>query len=273
MMHSILLVALLLLSSGFGRGQVASGANPNTGALSNVALLRVGGGNASGYEILSPVGGWDAPEYADGMLISFRANWYPRILSLPDPPAGQRETIIDVHIRGNGTIGHMGRHSSTGSRARDKAAWDAVRAAAPFRPLPAELQKEKTLKLRFHFNYNLPQADGRPACGPPPPGTFRVNSEVTVPRMQSSPDTEFSESARRDKYQGEVELRLTVAEDGQVRDVCVSQSLGEGLDEKSVAAIRNWKFEPGTETREASPGLDLSDHQLSPLLIPAPLLA
>ena len=65
MMHSILLVALLLLSSGFGRGQVASGANPNTGALSNVALLRVGGGNASGYEILSPVGGWDAPEYAD----------------------------------------------------------------------------------------------------------------------------------------------------------------------------------------------------------------
>jgi len=107
-MHSILLAAFLLLSSGFGNGQVSSGANPNTDALSNVALLRVGGGNSSGYEILSPVGGWDTPEYADGMLISIRANWYPRTLSLPDPPAGQRETIIDVHIRGNGTIRHMG---------------------------------------------------------------------------------------------------------------------------------------------------------------------
>lgn len=126
-------------------------------------------------------------------------------------------------------------------------------AAAPFRPLPAELQKEKTLKLRFHFNYNLPQADERPVCGPPPPGTLRVNSEVTAPRMQSSPDAEFSESARRDKYQGEAELRLTVAEDGQVRDVCVSQSLGEGLDEKSVAAIRNWKFEPGRKEGKPVP--------------------
>jgi TonB family protein len=251
MMQSILLAALLLLSSGFGSGQVASGANSSTGALSDMALIRMGGGNASGYEILSPVGGWDAPEYADGMLISIRANWYPQILSLPHPPAGQRETIIEVHIRGNGTIGHMGRHSSRGSRAQDKAAWDAVRAAAPFRPLPAELQKEKTLKLRFHFNYNLPQADERPVCGPPPPGTFRVNSEVTAPRVQSSPDAEFSESARRDKYQDEIELRLTVAENGQVRDVCVSQSLGEGLDEQSVAAIRNWKFEPGT--REGKP--------------------
>jgi len=253
MMHSILLAAFLLLSSGFGNGQVSSGANPNTDALSNVALLRVGGGNSSGYEILSPVGGWDTPEYTNGMLISIRANWYPRTLSLPDPPAGQRETIIDVHIRGNGTIRHMGRHTSTGNTAQDKAAWEAVRAAAPFRPLPPELQKDKTLKLRFHFNYNLPQADGRPVCGSSPPGTFKVSSEVTAPRVQSSPDAEFSESARQDKYQGEAELRLTVAEDGRVRDVCVSQSVGEGLDEKSVAAIRNWKFEPGTKQGKPVP--------------------
>jgi TonB family protein len=253
MMHSIPLAALLLLSSGFASGQVASGANSNTGALSDLALMRVGGGNASGFEILSPVGGWDTPEYTDGMLISIRAGWYPRILSLPDPPAGQRETIIEVHIRRNGTIGHMGRRSSTGSRAQNKAAWDVVRAAAPFRPLPAELQKDKVLKLRFHFNYNLPQADERPVCGPPPPGTFKVNSEVTPPRVQSSPDPEFSELARQDKNQGEAEFRLTVAEDGQVRDVCVSRSLGEGLDEKAVAAIRNWKFEPGTKQGKPVP--------------------
>jgi TonB family protein len=62
-----------------------------------------------------------------------------------------------------------------------------------------------------------------------------------------------SESARQDKYQGEAELRLTVAEDGRVRDVCVSQSVGEGLDEKSVAAIRNWKFEPGTKQGKPVP--------------------
>jgi len=252
-MHSTFLAALLLLSSGFGSGQVTSSANSSTGALSDMALIRVGGGNASGFEILSPVGGWDTPEYADTMLISIRANWYPRILNLPDPPTRQRETIIDVQIEGNGTIGHMGSHASTGNRAEDKAAWEAIRAAAPFRPFPPELQKDKTLKLRFHFNYNLPQADERPLCGPPPPGAFRVNSEVTAPRMQKPPDIQFSESARQDKYQGAVELRLTVAEDGQVRDLCVSQSLGEGLDEKSVEAIRNWKFEPRTKQGKPVP--------------------
>jgi hypothetical protein len=46
MMHSIPLAALLLLSSGFASGQVASGANSNTGPLSDLALMRVGGGNA-----------------------------------------------------------------------------------------------------------------------------------------------------------------------------------------------------------------------------------
>jgi TonB family protein len=61
------------------------------------------------------------------------------------------------------------------------------------------------------------------------------------------PDPEYSEEARRAHYQGSVVLNLTVAPDGTVKEVCLDQVLGMGLDEKAVAAVRSWKFEPATE--------------------------
>lgn len=47
------------------------------------------------------------------------------------------------------------------------------------------------------------------------------------------------------KYQGTVVLWLVVGPDGKPHDIRVQQSLGMGLDEKAIEAIRRWKFEPG----------------------------
>jgi periplasmic protein TonB len=45
-------------------------------------------------------------------------------------------------------------------------------------------------------------------------------------------------------FQGTVLLRVVVGPDGRPRDVRVQRSLGMGLDEKAIAAVRQWKFEP-----------------------------
>lgn len=67
---------------------------------------------------------------------------------------------------------------------------------------------------------------------------------VSIPRAIYSPEPEFSEEARRSKYQGEVTLLATITADGRTRDLRVVRSLGMGLDEKAMEAVRTWRFEP-----------------------------
>lgn len=75
-------------------------------------------------------------------------------------------------------------------------------------------------------------------------GVFRVGGGVSAPRIINAPDPEYSEEARKAKYQGVVVLWLIVGPDGRPRDIRVSRSLGMGLDQKAIEAVREWKFEP-----------------------------
>jgi len=67
---------------------------------------------------------------------------------------------------------------------------------------------------------------------------------VSAPRLIYGPDPEFSEEARKAKYQGTVVLWMIVGPDGRTYEVRVQRSLGMGLDEKAIAAVRIWRFEP-----------------------------
>jgi TonB family protein len=75
-------------------------------------------------------------------------------------------------------------------------------------------------------------------------GVFRVGGGVSAPRAVFSPDPEYSEEARKAKYQGTCVLWLVVGPDGRPRDIRVSRTLGLGLDEKAIEAVKQWKFEP-----------------------------
>ncbi len=75
-------------------------------------------------------------------------------------------------------------------------------------------------------------------------GAFRVGGGVSAPRALDTPDPEYSEEARKAKYQGTCVLLLIVGPDGKPRDVKVARALGMGLDEKAIEAVRQWKFEP-----------------------------
>ena len=75
-------------------------------------------------------------------------------------------------------------------------------------------------------------------------GVFRVGGGVSAPRAVYAPDPEYSEEARKAKYQGTCVLWLVVGPDGRPRDIKIARSLGLGLDEKAIEAVKTWKFEP-----------------------------
>ncbi len=75
-------------------------------------------------------------------------------------------------------------------------------------------------------------------------GVFRVGGGVSAPRAIYAPDPEFSEEARKAKYQGTVVLRLIVGPDGRTRDIHILKTLGLGLDEKAIEAVSRWRFDP-----------------------------
>jgi TonB family protein len=68
---------------------------------------------------------------------------------------------------------------------------------------------------------------------------------VTAPSLVYKVEPEYSEEARKAKYQGTVVLYVEVEPSGRAQNMRVIQSLGLGLDEKAIEAVRKWKFRPG----------------------------
>ncbi len=75
-------------------------------------------------------------------------------------------------------------------------------------------------------------------------GPYRVGGGVSAPRAIYAPDPQYSEEARKAKYQGTVVLWTVIGPDGRAHDTKVARSLGMGLDQQAIDAVRNWRFEP-----------------------------
>jgi protein TonB len=84
-------------------------------------------------------------------------------------------------------------------------------------------------------------------------GAFRPGRGVTAPRVIYQTDPEFSEEARKAKYQGTCVLGLVVDANGHPTNIRVINALGMGLDQKAIESVKNWKFEPGQKDGHAVP--------------------
>ena len=82
-------------------------------------------------------------------------------------------------------------------------------------------------------------------------GVFTLSNGVTAPQPIYDPEPEYSPEARAAHYQGTVLVWAIVDEQGIPRNPRVKRSLGMGLDEKALAAIRTWRFQPGTKDGHA----------------------
>jgi TonB family protein len=75
-------------------------------------------------------------------------------------------------------------------------------------------------------------------------GLYHVGGGVSPPVVIYSVDAEFSDEARRAKYQGVSIVSLIVDTQGRPQNVRVVRKLGMGLDEKAVEAVRQYRFKP-----------------------------
>jgi periplasmic protein TonB len=77
-------------------------------------------------------------------------------------------------------------------------------------------------------------------------GVYRAGiGGVSAPRPIYDPEPEYSEEARKAKFQGDVVLSVIVGPDGRPRDIHVQRSVGMGLDARAIAAVSTWRFQPG----------------------------
>ena len=75
-------------------------------------------------------------------------------------------------------------------------------------------------------------------------GLERIGGRVSGPVPLFQPEAEFSDEARRAKYQGVCLVALIVDAQGNPQAVHVVRTLGMGLDEKAMEAVRKYKFKP-----------------------------
>jgi TonB family protein len=76
---------------------------------------------------------------------------------------------------------------------------------------------------------------------------YSISKEgVKYPQSVYTPDPEFSEKARRAKYQGTAILNAVVDKEGNVSRIRLVRPLGMGLDENAMEALKTWRFRPGT---------------------------
>ena len=78
-------------------------------------------------------------------------------------------------------------------------------------------------------------------------GVFRMGGGVSAPTLLSKVEPEYSEEARKAKYQGTVLLYVEVDPSGKATNIRVLHSLGLGLDEKAMEAVKKWRFKPGVK--------------------------
>jgi TonB family protein len=84
-------------------------------------------------------------------------------------------------------------------------------------------------------------------------GAYKIGGGVSAPALLYKVEPEYSEEARKAKFQGTVTLFVIVDEKGNPKEVKVIRPLGLGLDQKAIEAVEKWRFRPGMKDGKAVP--------------------
>jgi periplasmic protein TonB len=76
-------------------------------------------------------------------------------------------------------------------------------------------------------------------------GAFRPGTGgVGYPSCLYCPEPQYSEDARKAKFQGIVLLQVIIQADGHATNIQIVKGAGLGLDEKAIEAVKTWRFKP-----------------------------
>ncbi len=180
------------------------------------------------------------------VLPLLRANWY-RIASQSGEKTGGDATI-QFSIQKDGSVVGVKLIDGVGHAVLGDLAVKAVTKSGPFPAVAASDDRSVDLQVRFEYapgkdgassgSLNTGQKGSTPSCQGKTAGC------ITPPRMILSPAPESTQQGANSKYSGTATLQLTVDTEGKPEGITVLKSLGPGLDQKAIEAVRNWKFEP-----------------------------
>jgi TonB family protein len=82
-------------------------------------------------------------------------------------------------------------------------------------------------------------------------GPYQPGSGISPPTLVREVKPSYTDEARRRAVEGDVVLEIVVRRDGTVGDIRVKRSLGAGLEQRAIDAVRQWRFGPAR--RQGSP--------------------
>jgi protein TonB len=192
--------------------------------LSNIPLLAPftprpynGGSGAGNHDLVDPTRG-NPPKYSAMPLVP------PIVATIADPKLAVEPAAVT--LPSDPSLPNIGIPNSTN-----------VITLSDGQGGPAGLGKGKN---GLYGNGTGPTGVYGPGDGVETPG-----NGVSAPVLLYAPTSEFSDEARRNKYQGVCMISVIVDAQGIPRNPVVVQRLGEGLDEKALKAIPHYKFKPG----------------------------
>jgi TonB family protein len=122
-----------------------------------------------------------------------------------------------------------------------------------FRKIKIAVKSASTALINYRMGYfgpkredNAPTASVSSHSAP----AAKLDPGVSPPLLLFKKEPEYSEEARKAKYQGTVllDVNVTPMDDqphmAQATDIKVVRSLGLGLDEKAIEAVKQWRFKP-----------------------------
>jgi TonB family protein len=134
----------------------------------------------------------------------------------------------------------------------------AIQAVQQWKYKPYLLNGEPTeVETTINVNYTFADSEGKAEQAPTVDHagqTIRhIGDGVSAPTLTHQVPPEYTPEAKLAKTQGTVLVNLIVDEAGEPENVHVLRGLGNGLDDKAVEAVRQYRFTPAMEDGKAVP--------------------
>jgi TonB family protein len=110
-----------------------------------------------------------------------------------------------------------------------------------FREIKITRKDDTMARLNYRAGYYAESSNGAGSNGIGPSGV----DDSSIPVAIYKPEPQYSEEARKAKWQGTATLSVDIDPSGAVTNIQVVRNLGLGLDQKAVEAVKQWKFRPG----------------------------
>ena len=75
-------------------------------------------------------------------------------------------------------------------------------------------------------------------------GIYRPGTGIRPPSLVREVRPVYTDEGRRRSVEGDVVLEIVVRRDGSVGDIKLIDGLGSGLNERAIAAVKQWLFSP-----------------------------